>query len=164
MPNFVLRKQHLEEILVFCFNWKKRETEAHGKLMEISGDAAPTDKSCRDGFDVSRMVISVLKTHLALDSQKILKAYRFSDIPDEYSNQTTIIESYFHKTSIHEKDSKARKLAALTIETERRKNAIFAKVVKNIWKFSNGKFYCTHRILRELPLLITGCYDEFSMI
>jgi len=39
------------------------------KPIEVYGDTAPTDKSCRD-FDVSRMEISALKTSLTLDSQK----------------------------------------------------------------------------------------------
>jgi len=39
-------------------------------LVEVYSDTAPTDKSYRNGFDVSRMEISALKTSLALDSQK----------------------------------------------------------------------------------------------
>ena len=29
MSNFVLTKQHLREVLIFCFNWKKSAAEAH---------------------------------------------------------------------------------------------------------------------------------------
>jgi len=43
MSNFVLTKQHLREVLIFCFNWKKSAAEAHRML---DGDTAPTDKSC----------------------------------------------------------------------------------------------------------------------
>ena len=39
-------------------------------LVEVYGDTAPTDKYVENGFDVSRMEISALKTSLALDSQK----------------------------------------------------------------------------------------------
>jgi len=46
MSNFVLTKQHLREILIFCFNWKKSAAEALRMLVEIYGDIAPTDKSC----------------------------------------------------------------------------------------------------------------------
>jgi len=42
MSNFVLIKQHLREVLIFCFNWKKSAAD------EIYGDTAPTDKSCRE--------------------------------------------------------------------------------------------------------------------
>ena len=39
-----------------------------------------------------------------------------------------------------------------------------AKVVKNIWKCSNGMFYHTRCILRTLLLLITGCSEGCSTI
>jgi len=68
MSNFVLTKQHLRE--VFCFNWKKSAAEAHRILVKVYDDTAPTDKLCREWFDVSRMEISALKTSLVLDSQK----------------------------------------------------------------------------------------------
>jgi len=48
MSNFVLNKQHLREILIFCFNWKKSAAEAHRMLVEVYGDTAPTDKSYRE--------------------------------------------------------------------------------------------------------------------
>ncbi|EFN80194.1 hypothetical protein EAI_07072, partial [Harpegnathos saltator] len=41
-------KQHLREVLIFCFNWKKSAAEAHRMLVEVYGDAASTDKSCRE--------------------------------------------------------------------------------------------------------------------
>ncbi|EGI65267.1 Mariner Mos1 transposase [Acromyrmex echinatior] len=50
MSNFVLTKQHLRKILIFCFNWKKSVAEAHRMLVEVYGDTAPTDKSCREWF------------------------------------------------------------------------------------------------------------------
>jgi len=50
MSTFVLTKQHLREVLVFCFNWKKSAAEAHRMLVEVYGDNAPTDKSCREWF------------------------------------------------------------------------------------------------------------------
>jgi len=45
----VLTKQHLREVSIFCFNWKKSVTEAHRMLVEVCG-TAPTDKSCREWF------------------------------------------------------------------------------------------------------------------
>ena len=50
MSNFVLTKQHFREVLIFCFNWKKSAVEAHQMLVEVYGDTAPTDKSCREWF------------------------------------------------------------------------------------------------------------------
>jgi len=46
----VLTKQHLREVLIFCFNWKKSAAEAHRMFVEVYGDTAPTDKSCRVWF------------------------------------------------------------------------------------------------------------------
>jgi len=48
MSKFVLTKQHLREVLIFCFNWKKSAAEAHRMLVKVYGDTAPTDKSCRE--------------------------------------------------------------------------------------------------------------------
>jgi len=46
----LLTKQHLREVLIFCFNWKKSAAEAHRMLVEVYDDTAPTDKSCREWF------------------------------------------------------------------------------------------------------------------
>jgi len=50
ISNFVLIKQHLRKVLIFCFNWKKSAAEAHRMLVEVYGNTAPTDKSCREWF------------------------------------------------------------------------------------------------------------------
>ena len=50
MPNIVLTKQHSQEDLVICYNWKSGSAEAHRMLVEVYGDNAPTDKSCREWF------------------------------------------------------------------------------------------------------------------
>jgi len=50
MSNFVLTKQHLREVLIFCFNWKKSAAEAHRMFVEVYGDTTPTDKSYREWF------------------------------------------------------------------------------------------------------------------
>ena len=47
--NLVLTKQHLREVLIFCFNWKKSAAEADRMLIEVY-DTAPTDKSCKEWF------------------------------------------------------------------------------------------------------------------
>ena len=50
MSNFVLTKQHLREVLIFCFNWKKSAAETHRMLVEVYGDTVPTDKSYKEWF------------------------------------------------------------------------------------------------------------------
>jgi len=49
MSNFLLTKQHLREVLILCFNWKKSASETHRMLVEVCGDT-PIDKSCREWF------------------------------------------------------------------------------------------------------------------
>ena len=53
MSGFVLNKQHLREVLIFYFNWKKSAAEAHRVLVEVYGESAPTDKSGESGFETS---------------------------------------------------------------------------------------------------------------
>jgi len=48
ISNFVLTKQHLREVLIFCFTWKKSTAEVHRMLVEVYGDTVPTDKLCRE--------------------------------------------------------------------------------------------------------------------
>lgn len=44
MSGFVLSKQHLREVLIFCFNGKKSAAEAYRMLVEVYGESVPTDK------------------------------------------------------------------------------------------------------------------------
>lgn len=69
MSNFVLTKQHLREVLIFCFNWMKSAAEAHQMLVEFMVTLLQLI-NVENGFDVSRIEISALKTNLALNSQK----------------------------------------------------------------------------------------------
>jgi len=57
-------------------------------LVEVYGDSAPTDKSCRNGFDVSKMEISALKISLALDSQKKFEDKELEALLEEDQSQT----------------------------------------------------------------------------
>lgn len=50
MSGFEVNKQHLREVLIFFFHWKKSAAEAHRTLVEVYGDSAPTDKTCRKWF------------------------------------------------------------------------------------------------------------------
>lgn len=50
MSNFVPEKQHLREVLLFCFHWKKSAAEAHRILVEVYGDHAPSNTTCKEWF------------------------------------------------------------------------------------------------------------------
>jgi len=50
MSSFELNKHHLRELLIYFFNLKKSPAEAHRLLVEAYGDAALSEKRCREWF------------------------------------------------------------------------------------------------------------------
>jgi len=68
MSNFVLTKQHLREVLIFCFNWKKNAAESIECLSKFMVTLLQLINHVGNDFDVSRMEISALKTSFTLDS------------------------------------------------------------------------------------------------
>jgi len=121
MSNFVLTKQYLREVSIFCFNWKSA-AESHRMLVEVYDDTAPTDKSYREWFRCFKDEISALKTSLALNSQKNsdkeletknyskkIRVKRKSSLQNHWGYST----SRFCTIESHGNDSKTRKLGAL---------------------------------------------------
>ena len=47
----MLTKQHLREVLIFCFNWKKSAAEAR-MLVEVYGDLLQLINHVGNGFDI----------------------------------------------------------------------------------------------------------------
>jgi len=91
-------------------------------LVEVYGDTAPTINHVGNGFNVSRMETSTLKTSLALDSQKKFedKELEASLEEDQSHTQEELAESLgdnstsrFCTIESHGNDSKTRKLGAL---------------------------------------------------
>ena len=50
MSSFEPNKLHLREILIYFFNLKKSAAEAHRLLEETYGEAALSERSCRELF------------------------------------------------------------------------------------------------------------------
>ena len=50
MSSFEPNKRHLRELLIYFFNLKKSVAEAHRLLVEAYGDAALSERSCREWF------------------------------------------------------------------------------------------------------------------
>lgn len=50
MAAFEPNKQHLREVLLFCFNWGKTAADAQRLLAEVYGDLAPAESTCRKWF------------------------------------------------------------------------------------------------------------------
>ena len=42
--------RHLRKVLIFCFNMKKSVAEAHRMLSNIYGEAAISERTCREWF------------------------------------------------------------------------------------------------------------------
>ena len=123
MSNFVLTKQHLREVLIFYFNWKKSAAEVHRMdLSKFMVTLLQLINHVGNGFNISRMEISVLKTSFALDSQKNSKTKKRRRITQRRSESNargacSIIgsnsTSRFCTIESYGNDSKTRKLGAL---------------------------------------------------
>lgn len=50
MSVYVPNSRHLREVLLFCYNSKKNAAEAHRMLSETYGDAALSERTCREWF------------------------------------------------------------------------------------------------------------------
>lgn len=50
MSVYVPNSRHLREVLLFCYNSKKNAAEAHRMLSETYGDAAVSERTCREWF------------------------------------------------------------------------------------------------------------------
>ena len=50
MPSFLLKKKHMREALLFCFNLKKSAAESYRMLVETYGNNAFSETTCRDWF------------------------------------------------------------------------------------------------------------------
>jgi len=50
MSSFLLKKKHMREALLFCFNLKKSVAESHRMLVEAYDNNALSETTCRDWF------------------------------------------------------------------------------------------------------------------
>ena len=50
MSVYESNSRHLREVLIFCFNMKKSATEAHRILSNTYGEAAISERTCREWF------------------------------------------------------------------------------------------------------------------
>jgi len=50
MSSFCLKKKHMREALLFCFNLKKLAAESHRMLVKVYSDNALSETTCRDWF------------------------------------------------------------------------------------------------------------------
>ncbi|GFW48229.1 solute carrier family 23 member 1 [Trichonephila clavipes] len=58
MSAYEPNSRHLREALIFCFNMKKSEAEAHRMLSNTYGEATISERTCpQSGFNASGTVI-----------------------------------------------------------------------------------------------------------
>ena len=57
MSNFVPESDDLRKALIFCFYLKKSAAESHQMLVEAYGDHAPSEETCKDGFNGSEIMM-----------------------------------------------------------------------------------------------------------
>ncbi|GFW05793.1 uncharacterized protein TNCV_602651 [Trichonephila clavipes] len=50
MSAYETNSRHLREVLIFCFNMKKSASEAHRMLSNAYGEAAISERTCREWF------------------------------------------------------------------------------------------------------------------
>ena len=50
MSSFLLKKKHMQEALLFCFNLNKSAAESHRMFVKAYGDNALSETTCRDWF------------------------------------------------------------------------------------------------------------------
>ena len=50
MSVYEQNSRHLREVLIFCFNMKKSAAEAHRMLSNTYGEAAISERTCREWF------------------------------------------------------------------------------------------------------------------
>ena len=65
--------RHLREVLIFWFNMKKSAAEAHRMLSNTYGEAAISERTCRECFNASRTVILTSKTGIAMEERRFSK-------------------------------------------------------------------------------------------
>lgn len=88
MSNFVPKKQHFPQALIFCFHLKKTAAEAHRMLVEAYGEHAPSERTCERWF--SRFKSGDFSTE---DKERPGQPKKFEDaeleaLLDEDSSQT----------------------------------------------------------------------------
>lgn len=87
MFEFVVNKQHLREVLIFCFNWKKCAAEAQRLLAEVYDESAPTKKSCCEWYRRFQSGDFIIEDKLRPDQPKKFEDEELETLLDEDSCQ-----------------------------------------------------------------------------
>ena len=115
--------RHLGEVLIFCFNMKKSAVEAHRMLSNTYGEAAISERTCREWFqrfngDFDRHSGGREKVFEDTKLEALLEQNSCQN-QEELARSLSDSTSHFKTPQSHGNDSEARKLGAVRIEAER---------------------------------------------
>ena len=119
---------HLREVLIFCFNMKKSAAEAHRMLSNTYGEAAISERTCREWFQrFKNGDFDVSKTGITVEERMFSKMQNWRHyliktrikIKKNWHDHWEWLNKPFQNASSHENDSEARKLGAVQVEAER---------------------------------------------
>ena len=120
MSSFLLKKKHIRETLLFCFNSKKSAAESHWMLMEAYGDNALSKQRAEIGFASSMTTILTWVTSVKIGPGRL----RSLSIADSFERGRYPIarnacraigcfsSNHFHADTCHGEGSKDRKMGA----------------------------------------------------
>jgi len=148
MSVYELNSRHLREVLILCFNIKKSAAEAHRMLSNTYGEAATSERTCRECFQRFKNGDFNVEDWYSGGREKIiedaeLEALFKQDFVSKSRRIGTIIgsdsTSYFKTSQSHENDSEARKLGA--VRSREMLNGI-CLFVNSCLKGKDGRNFC----------------------
>ena len=93
MSNFEPNKRHLRELLIYFFNLKKSAAEAHRFLLETYGEAALSERSCREWFQKFKNGEFDIEDKERSGRPKVYENAELEALLDQDSCQTHIVKN-----------------------------------------------------------------------
>ena len=91
MSSFEPNKRHLRELLIYFFNLKKSAAEAHRLLVEAYGEAALSERSCREWFQKFKNGEFHIEDKEGSGSPKVYEDMELEALLDQDSCQTQFL-------------------------------------------------------------------------
>ena len=88
MSSFKPNKRHLRKLLIYFFNLKKSAAEVHRLLVETYGEAALSERSCREWFQKFKNGESDIEDKERSGGSKVYEDVELKALLDQDSCQT----------------------------------------------------------------------------
>lgn len=169
MSVYVPNSRHLREVLIFCFNMKKSAAETHRMLVNTYGEAAISERTCREWFQRFKNGVFDVEDRHNGGREKIFEDAELEGSLDQDSCQT---QEELAKSLGVTRQAISKRLKTLGMiqkqgnwvpyelkprDVERR---LFILLLFIIYL---GKSYLTRRILQTLLLRTITCFDQWRM-